>query len=50
MPHSSLRLSRRDWLKLSAAGVIGYSMSGWLENLAARRQSRTQTLVHPACG
>jgi hypothetical protein len=28
------RLSRRDWLKLSAAGVIGYSMSGWLENLA----------------
>jgi hypothetical protein len=28
-------LSRRDWLKLSAAGVIGYSMSGWLENLAA---------------
>jgi hypothetical protein len=28
-------LSRRDWLKLSAAGVIGYSMSGWLETLAA---------------
>src|SRR5262245_59031534 len=29
------RLSRRDWLKLSAAGVVGYSMSGWLERLAA---------------
>ena len=28
------RLSRRDWLKLSAAGVVGYSMSGWLGNLA----------------
>jgi hypothetical protein len=28
-------LSRRDWLKLSAAGVVGYSMSGWLESLAA---------------
>jgi hypothetical protein len=28
-------LSRRDWLKLSAAGVLGYSMSGWLETLAA---------------
>ncbi len=35
MSDSSLRLSRRDWLRLSAAGVIGYSMSGWLENLAA---------------
>jgi hypothetical protein len=32
---SDLRLSRRDWLKLSTAGVIGYSMSGWLGNLAA---------------
>jgi hypothetical protein len=29
------RLSRREWLKLSAAGVVGYSMSGWLANLAA---------------
>src|SRR6476620_2469952 len=28
-------LSRRDWLKLSAAGVTGYSMSGWLGHLAA---------------
>jgi hypothetical protein len=28
-------LSRRDWLRLSAAGVTAYSMSGWLETLAA---------------
>src|SRR5262249_1034474 len=28
-------LSRREWMKLSAAGVIGYSLSGWLETLAA---------------
>ncbi len=28
------RLSRRDWLKLSAAGVVAHSASGWLENLA----------------
>jgi hypothetical protein len=27
-------LSRRDWLKLSAAGVLGCSVSGWLEDLA----------------
>ncbi|HZY86229.1 MAG TPA: DUF1501 domain-containing protein, partial [Gemmataceae bacterium] len=32
---NDLRLSRRDWLKLSAAGVVGCSMSGWLENLAS---------------
>jgi uncharacterized protein (DUF1501 family) len=32
---SDLRLSRRDWLRLSSAGVIGHSMSGWLGNLAA---------------
>jgi Protein of unknown function (DUF1501) len=34
MTHSA-PLSRRDWLRLSAAGVIGYSMSGWLESMAA---------------
>ncbi len=27
-------LSRRDWLKLAAAGVVGYSVSGWLGQLA----------------
>src|SRR5437763_1636213 len=29
------RLSRRDWLRLSTAGVVSYSLSGWLETLAA---------------
>jgi hypothetical protein len=28
-------LSRRDWLRLSAAGIAGCSMSGWLESIAA---------------
>src|SRR5262252_7592641 len=35
MPRSSSHLSRRDWLRLSAAGVAGCSMSGWLGKLAA---------------
>jgi len=35
-------LSRRDLLRLSAAGVVGGSASGWLEGLAA------QTAGHPA--
>jgi hypothetical protein len=30
-----LHLSRRDWLRLSAAGITGCSMSGWLGRLAA---------------
>jgi len=34
-PSSSPRLTRRDWLKLSAAGVVGHSLSGWLELFAA---------------
>src|SRR5437762_2733366 len=29
------RLSRRDLHRLAAAGVVGYSLSGWLERLAA---------------
>ena len=29
-------LSRRDWLRLAAAGVVGSSMSGWLEAVAAQ--------------
>jgi hypothetical protein len=29
------QLTRREWLKLSAAGVIGWSVSGWLGRLAA---------------
>src|SRR5947209_1804314 len=41
MTRSSFRLSRRDWLRLSAAGAVGCSMSGWLETLAA------DTAAHP---
>jgi len=29
------QLNRREWLKYSAAGVVGFSFSGWLEALAA---------------
>ena len=32
---STPELSRRDWLRLTAAGVVGYSLSGWLGRLAA---------------
>src|SRR5688572_19663563 len=31
---SLARLSRREYLKLASAGVVGYSTSGWLEALA----------------
>lgn len=34
MTKATPRLSRRDWLRLASAGVVSYSMSGWLENLA----------------
>ena len=34
MARSSLQVSRREWLRLSAAGVLGCSSSGWLERLA----------------
>src|SRR5262244_2563644 len=35
-------LSRRDWLKLTSAGVLGLPLSGWLTSLAA------DTAKHPA--
>jgi hypothetical protein len=41
-------LSRRDLMKLSAAGVLGTSMSGWLDILAARaaeRQVRHKSVI-----
>ncbi|MFN4260561.1 MAG: DUF1501 domain-containing protein [Gemmataceae bacterium] len=45
LPHSrtdqDARLSRRDWLRLTSAGFLGYSLSGWLETLAA------DTAQHP---
>jgi len=35
-------LSRRELLRLSAAGVVGYSMSGWLESLAVDAANHPQ--------
>ena len=32
---ATARLSRREMFKLAAAGVVGFSQSGWLESLAA---------------
>src|SRR5580700_8596081 len=41
-------LSRRDWLRMSAMGAVGVSMSGWLGNLArlsARDPSRKRACI-----
>jgi Protein of unknown function (DUF1501) len=41
-------LTRRDWLRLSAAGVIGGSLSGWLGSLAeatAKDSSRKRSCI-----
>lgn len=35
LPSPAFDLSRREWLKYSAAGLLGTSMSGWMERLAA---------------
>jgi hypothetical protein len=40
-------LSRRDFLKLSSAGVLGTSLSGWLSVLAAR--AAASGAKHKAC-
>ncbi len=40
-------LSRRDWLKLSAAGVTGLSLSGWMKVLA--NQAAASGAKHKAC-
>jgi uncharacterized protein (DUF1501 family) len=40
-------ISRREWLRLSAAGVAGVSLSGWLGPLAAHAAS--QTTKHKSC-
>ncbi len=42
IPHSTLRTSRRELLRLGVAGVVGFSFSGWLESLA------DDTATHPA--
>ena len=36
------QVSRREWLKLSAAGVLGASCSGWIEALANDAASNPQ--------
>ncbi len=44
----SLRLNRRDWLRLCAAGVAGSSTSGWfgaLADEAARRPERRRACI-----
>jgi uncharacterized protein (DUF1501 family) len=41
-------LSRRDWLRLSTAGVVGYSLSGWLgafADQAARDKQRKRACI-----
>ncbi len=38
----SMKLSRREALQLSAAGVVGFSMSGWLEAMAQQTASNPQ--------
>ena len=35
-------VSRRDWLRLTAAGSLGVSLSGWLEVLAADAAAHPQ--------
>jgi hypothetical protein len=49
-PQSAIRnqLSRRDWLRLTTAGVVSYSVSGWLEVLAedtARNPQRLRSCI-----
>jgi hypothetical protein len=46
-PNSSGELTRRDALKLAAAGVTGVSLSGWLNVLAAHAAS--QKTRHKSC-
>jgi hypothetical protein len=36
------QLSRRDWLRLSSAGVVGYSLSGWLGAFAAEAAKKPE--------
>src|SRR5476649_2858579 len=38
----SMKLSRREALQLSAAGVVGFSMSGWLEAMANQQANNPQ--------
>ncbi|HTK74821.1 MAG TPA: DUF1501 domain-containing protein [Gemmataceae bacterium] len=51
MFHNNLSMSRRDWLRLSAAGALGLPASGWLNTLAARAaaQSANGKPAHKSC-
>src|SRR5262245_29980933 len=43
-----MQISRRDWLRLAAAGVVGTSTSGWLKALAddaATNPARTRACI-----
>jgi hypothetical protein len=42
MQNTNQNLSRREWLKLSAAGVVSYSLSGWLSAFAAAAAKNEQ--------
>lgn len=39
---SSIQLSRREWLRLSAVGAVGVSQCGWLQSLAADVKNNAQ--------
>ncbi|HEY7326392.1 MAG TPA: DUF1501 domain-containing protein [Gemmataceae bacterium] len=47
MSRSLLEQTRRDWLRLSAAGIAGWSMSGWLSSLATAAAADPKT--HHSC-
>src|SRR5438128_12459231 len=43
-------ISRRDWLRLSSAGVLGASVSGWFGLLADRAAAAaSQGVKHRSC-
>lgn len=44
-----IRVSRRDWLRLAAAGVLGTSASGWLHTLAVQAAEPTGQPRPRAC-
>ena len=47
---ASLSLSRRDWARLSAAGVLGGSVSGWFGRLAAHADAApTPARIKKSC-
>src|ERR1043165_1612647 len=43
------QISRRDWLRLTAAGVLGASASGWLDTLASATANEMPRRPPKAC-